>query len=106
MRQTGKPIYCAERLDPGRGITDLPCNITGESEVADENDDRTYIVVRNDEEQHSIWLTDREVPNGWRPTGFLGPKQECLNHIAEVWTDMRPLTLRMSMEDPERDRSP
>ncbi|MGB9378891.1 MAG: MbtH family NRPS accessory protein [Mycobacteriales bacterium] len=53
-----------------------------------------YDVVINDEEQYSIWFADRECPPGWKPTGFSGPKDACLEHIDEVWTDMRPRSLR------------
>ena len=63
-----------------------------------ESDDRTYLVVYNDEEQYSIWLADRDLPAGWHADGTSGPKAECLAHIDEVWTDMRPLSLRQSME--------
>lgn len=66
--------------------------------MAEETDDRTYSVVVNHEEQYSIWVADREIPQGWRATGFQGRKDECLAHIAEVWTDMRPLSLRRKME--------
>jgi len=63
--------------------------------MSDENEDkRVYKVVVNDEEQWSIWFADRENPPGWRDGGRTGPKQECLDHIKEVWTDMRPLSLR------------
>jgi MbtH protein len=54
---------------------------------------RTAVVV-NDEEQYSVWDADRPLPAGWRATGFTGTRQECLDHIDEVWTDMRPLSLR------------
>jgi MbtH protein len=53
-----------------------------------------YLVVRNDEEQYSIWRADREVPAGWYPEGRRGARQECLDHIGRIWTDMRPLSLR------------
>jgi MbtH protein len=53
-----------------------------------------FAVVRNDEEQHSVWFAGRQVPAGWRPVGFEGSRQECLDHIAEIWTDLRPLSLR------------
>jgi MbtH protein len=56
-----------------------------------------FLVVLNDEEQYSIWPADREVPAGWRPDGVVGPKEECLAHIDEVWTDMRPRSLREHM---------
>ncbi|MGC5033768.1 MbtH family protein [Micromonospora sp. DT229] len=57
-----------------------------------------YDVVRNDEEQYSIWTADDDPPPGWYRTGFRGPKAECLAHIDEVWTDMRPLSLRRFMD--------
>ncbi len=61
------------------------------------DDDRTYLVVLNDEEQYSIWWADRDLPAGWRAEGTEGTKDECLARIAEVWTDMRPLSLRQRM---------
>ncbi len=57
-------------------------------------DDVNYIVVQNDEAQYSIWFEERELPAGWQPTGYQGNKQECLAYIQQVWTDMRPLSLR------------
>lgn len=66
----------------------------------DETEDTTlYKVVVNHEEQYSIWPADRENPLGWRDGGKSGLKQECLDYIKEVWTDMRPLSLRKSMEE-------
>jgi len=65
----------------------------------DEQDDTTtYKVVINHEEQYSIWAADRDNPPGWRDGGRSGTKQECLAYIAEVWTDMRPLSLRKRMD--------
>lgn len=63
-----------------------------------------YIVVINHEEQYSIWLQDREIPLGWKEVGFSGTKDACLKYIEEVWTDMRPLSLRKKMEEMERDQ--
>jgi MbtH protein len=61
----------------------------------DEREDTTiYQVVVNDEEQYSIWPAARDLPLGWRDAGKQGPKAECLAYIKEVWTDMRPLSLR------------
>lgn len=57
-----------------------------------------YLVVRNAEEQYSIWPAGREVPAGWETDGIEGPKDVCLEHITQVWTDMRPLSLRRRME--------
>ena len=65
----------------------------------DEDDDQNWRVVINDEEQYSIWRTDRELPLGWREEGKVGTRQECLDHIDAVWTDMRPLSVRKQMGD-------
>lgn len=71
----------------------------------EETEDTTvYSVVVNDEEQYSIWPADRELPLGWRGVGKQGPKAECLAYIQEVWTDMRPLSLRKKMEEAARDK--
>lgn len=64
----------------------------------EETDDRIYVVVVNDEEQFSIWLAHKPIPAGWRDAGKRGLKAECLEYIKEVWTDMRPLSLRKRME--------
>jgi MbtH protein len=62
------------------------------------NDDRrVYRVVRNDEDQYSIWPVDRDLPPGWHAEPFEGARAECLSHIDRVWTDMRPRSLRERM---------
>lgn len=61
-----------------------------------------FKVVVNHEEQYSIWPADRENPSGWRDGGLTGTKDQCLAFIKEVWTDMRPLSLRKRMEAAER----
>jgi uncharacterized protein YbdZ (MbtH family) len=61
-------------------------------------DDALHRVVINHEEQYSIWLADRPIPAGWRDAGKIGLKADCLAYINEVWTDMRPLSLRQQME--------
>ncbi len=67
----------------------------------EQEDTRTYKVVVNHEEQYSIWLTDRENPLGWFDVGKSGTKTECLEHIKEIWTDMRPLSLRKKLAERE-----
>ena len=57
-----------------------------------------YKVVINHEEQYSIWPLERENPAGWTQVSKSGTKEECLAYIDEVWTDMRPLSLRRKME--------
>lgn len=65
----------------------------------EEEDTIVYKVVVNHEEQFSIWPADRENPLGWQDAGKSGAKAECLAYIKEVWTDMRPLSLRKRMEE-------
>lgn len=61
----------------------------------EETEDRgRYAVVFNEEEQYSVWPHDREPPAGWRRDGTEGTREECLAHIAEVWTDITPKSLR------------
>ncbi len=60
--------------------------------------DPEFVVVVNDEEQYSIWPAGRDLPSGWHAAGRSGPKAECLAYITEVWTDMRPLSLRRHMD--------
>lgn len=67
--------------------------------AGEEEDLRTYIVLVNHEEQYSLWWKDRAVPQGWSVTGPEGSKDECLRYIEEVWTDMRPLSLRKKMAE-------
>ena len=64
-------------------------------------DQALYRVVVNDEEQYSIWPVARTCPAGWRDVGVSGTKATCLAHIEEVWTDMRPLSLRQASDDPQ-----
>ena len=72
----------------------------------DEREDTTiYKVVVNHEEQYSIWPADRENPPGWSNAGKSGTKSECLAYIEEVWTDMRPLSLRKKMEEDANRRN-
>lgn len=65
-------------------------------------DNTTYKVVLNHEEQYSIWPADRKNAPGWKDEGTSGSKRECLDHIQTVWTDMRPLSLRKYMEQQEK----
>ncbi|MFC5666311.1 MbtH family protein [Kitasatospora misakiensis] len=61
------------------------------------NEAQTHTTVINDEEQYSVWPVHLELPSGWRPIGPKGTKAECLSYIEEVWTDMRPASLRAAM---------
>lgn len=66
-----------------------------------EEDNTIYQVVVNQEEQYSIWPEYKDVPNGWLVVGSKGLKQECLDYIKNIWTDMRPLSLRQHMQQVE-----
>jgi uncharacterized protein YbdZ (MbtH family) len=71
--------------------------------VVSADDDVIYEVVVNHEEQYSIWATDSDPPDGWRREGTTGSMQVCLDQIDEVWTDMRPLSLRRFMAERQRE---
>jgi len=67
--------------------------------VQEDREDKTiYKVVINHEEQYSIWPAHKENPAGWTDVGKSGTKEECLAYIKEVWTDMRPKSLRDKMD--------
>ncbi len=63
-----------------------------------DDEEAEFNVVMNHEEQYSIWPAHREPPAGWQKVGKAGKKKDCLAYIEEVWTDMRPLSLRKQME--------
>lgn len=65
---------------------------------SDSEDRIIYRVVLNHEEQYSLWPADRENAHGWSDAGKNGTKEECLAYIKEIWTEMRPLSLRRQME--------
>lgn len=67
--------------------------------INDQNDSTIYKVVVNHEQQYSIYPAERANPLGWNDAGKTGLKSECLDYIKEVWTDMRPLSLRLRMMD-------
>jgi uncharacterized protein YbdZ (MbtH family) len=72
----------------------------------DREDTTVYKVVVNHEEQYSIWPDYKEMPLGWKEVGKSGLKPECLSYIKEVWTDMRPLSLRKRMEEMAKNPPP
>jgi MbtH protein len=62
-----------------------------------DDDNTTYQVLRNDEEQYSLWPLTLDIPAGWQAVGKQGTKAECMSYVDEVWTDMRPRSLREQM---------
>lgn len=67
------------------------------------DEDVRYQVLINDEEQYSLWPVDQDVPAGWRATGTEGSKEDCVSYVDEVWTDMRPRSLRERMAAGRQD---
>ena len=67
--------------------------------INDQDDSTIYKVVVNHEQQYSIYYAERVNPLGWNDVGKTGLKSECLAYIKEIWTDMRPLSLRLRMMD-------
>ncbi len=65
---------------------------------AQETETTLYKVVRNEEEQYSLWPAQRDCPAGWQEAGRIGSRQECLKFIEHVWVDMRPLSVRIRAE--------
>ncbi|MDI1460722.1 MbtH family protein [Catellatospora sp. KI3] len=57
-----------------------------------------YLVVVNDEEQYSVWPDGQPVPAGWTGDGFAGSREDCLEHIGQVWTDLRPRSVRLQAQ--------
>jgi MbtH protein len=59
----------------------------------------TFLVLTNDENQHSLWPFFADVPAGWEVK--LGPdtRDACLAYIETNWTDMRPASLARAMAD-------
>jgi MbtH protein len=72
-----------------------PASPEGETTM---DDNARYEVLRNDEDQYSLWLAGHEVPAGWHRVGKEGTKEECSAYVDEVWTDMRPRSLREFMD--------
>jgi MbtH protein len=71
----------------------------------EEDENLIYTVVVNHEEQYSIWPEYKNIPAGWRAVGKTGLKADCLAFIKEVWTDMRPLSLRKQMAEAKASRA-
>lgn len=52
-----------------------------------------FVVLRNDEGQHSLWPADFAVPAGWTVEHGPAPKPACLDHVTAAWPDLRPSSL-------------
>ena len=69
-----------------------------------DDDQAEFLVVVNHEEQYSLWPAFKEIPAGWTATGPRGSRKACLEWIEQVWTDMRPKSLRDAMAAAPRDK--
>jgi MbtH protein len=67
-----------------------------------EDENGTYLILVNDELQHSLWPSFADVPDGWRVVHGPAGRQECLDYVAEHWTDMRPRSLAEAMDRQRR----
>jgi MbtH protein len=63
-----------------------------------DDEEGEFLVLVNDEGQHSLWPVQFDIPEGWNQTGPRGTRQACLQWVDENWTDMRPLSLVRDME--------
>jgi len=55
-----------------------------------EDNDGTFLVLVNDEGQHSLWPAFAAVPAGWQSVFGEAGRQECLHYVEREWTDIRP----------------
>jgi MbtH protein len=77
--------------------------------MIDDDDDEAklpFLVVANNEEQHSLWRADLTIPSGWRSVFGPAGKSDCLSYVSQNWTDMRPLSLRRAMKAANRTAEP
>ncbi len=68
----------------------------------DDENGRFYVLV-NDEDQHSLWPSFAEVPDGWRVVFGEADRQAALEYVEQNWTDLRPRSLREAMANDDRD---
>ena len=64
-----------------------------------EDNDAAYLVLVNEEGQHSLWPAFADVPAGWTVAHGEDSRQACLDYIEANWTDLRPRSLVRAMED-------
>ncbi|WP_326847143.1 MbtH family protein [Streptomyces kaniharaensis] len=64
-----------------------------------EDEEATYLVLVNEENQHSLWPASLAVPAGWTVTHGPAGRQDCLDHIENTWTDLRPASLIAALKE-------
>lgn len=95
----GRLAEALKDVPPGTKVTGIDWTPLGSEKPTAEpaTDSTIYEVVINEEEQYSIWPVGQAIPTGWKAVGKQGTREECLDYLAEVWTDMRPLSLRKEL---------
>jgi MbtH protein len=63
------------------------------SENPFDKSDGRFLVLVNDENQHSLWPVHIPVPNGWRVVFGEDDRESCLAYVESAWTDLRPASL-------------
>ena len=61
-----------------------------------ESEQEIFKVVRNSKEQHALWQSHLPLPAGWDDVGFSGARDECLEHVRQIWPDITPKSARQS----------
>lgn len=62
-----------------------------------DDENGTFHVLVNDEEQHSLWPAFAELPAGWRSVFGEASRADCLAYVEQNWADIRPRTLREAL---------
>ncbi len=63
----------------------------------------SFLVLVNDEGQHSLWPSFADVPGGWTIAHPEASRETCLTYVNEHWTDQRPLSLVRAMAEHTAD---
>jgi len=71
-----------------------------------DDEEGEFVVLVNEERQHSLWPAHLDVPPGWSTTGPRGQREVCMQWIDNNWTDLRPASLIREMEaDEQREQT-
>jgi MbtH protein len=64
-----------------------------------DDEDGRFVVLVNDEGQHSLWPMFAEIPPGWSAVTQEGTRAQCLDYVEKHWTDMRPNSLVRALNE-------
>ncbi|MTH96465.1 MbtH family protein [Roseibium sp. RKSG952] len=64
-----------------------------------------FMVLVNQEDQHSLWPVFNDIPDGWKQVGPVGSKKICLEHVEQAWPDITPLSGRKQLAETMRERN-